>query len=53
MTTATEKGLRQPAPFDYQRNCSNAARWETWVRQFNMFILAAGIEEDEQRFYMW
>ena len=49
MTTATAIGLRQPAPFDYQRNCSNAARWETWVRQFNMFILAAGIKEDEQQ----
>ena len=41
--------LRQPAPFDYQRNCSNAERWQTWVRQFNMYLLAANVTDDAQK----
>jgi hypothetical protein len=46
MATASAIGLRQPASFEYQRNCS---RWDTWVRQFNMFLLASGIKGDEQQ----
>jgi hypothetical protein len=41
--------LRQPEQFDYQRNCSNAERWQTWVRKFNMFLLASNITDEAQQ----
>jgi hypothetical protein len=46
-TTKYATGLSQPAGFEYQRNSSNVIRWNSWVRQFNTFIKAAGIKGDE------
>lgn len=48
MTTSVfATGLSQPAVFNYQRSVSNSKSWETWVRQFNTYIKAAGIKGDD------
>jgi hypothetical protein len=40
-------GLTQPSPFEYQTHGSNARRWATWVRSFNIYLKAAGVTVED------